>query len=547
MSAGYSYSGAKSIHIPEGETREIEGRELTGPVNVRTGWSLQEASLVPIGADNQAQIGAKSRGFRSLDDARAAMSRNIEETPNTPDALTGGDGGAHDPAPAKEDDDRAENAKNKPTTTKKPEMKTNEDDGAAVEDAIASGVKAGLEASEKRVDSIMAIGERVGDANWAISELRSGRTVEEVQSAAIDKLKDSTSNVGHKTVGDVGMSKKEERKYSISRAFARLAEGKKVDGLEGEVSAAIGSRSGKSAAGFFVAPEALRANSYTTNTGARDLIVTGAGTGDELVDTDHRSGDFIDVLRPNMVTAQAGVRIISGLVGNADFPRKTTATTASWPGDEVTTAHNEQTPVFDTVSLSPLPLGCFVEASKQVLHQGLPDVDSLLRDDLNQGIAVALDQAVLRGSGSGEPQGIDGASSVPTSTIASAAAPTKAELFEFLEDVDAGNALSNNMSWVTTPVMASYLKQTLIDSGVSGYFWDMATNTVLGHTAYSTAQADTNDLFFGDFSEYLLGIFDGIDITVDPYSLATTRLIRYTVNVFADGDVRRPAAFCTNA
>ena len=185
--------------------------------------------------------------------------------------------------------------------------------------------------------------------------------------------------------------------------------------------------------------------------------------------------------------------------------------------------------------------------SKQLLHQGLPDVDALIRDDLNQAIAVGLDKAVFQGSGSGEPQGIDGATGVTTSTISSAAAPAKAEIFEFLEDVDTGNALGGALSWVTTPALASYLKQTQIDSSTGKYYWDMASDTILGYRAYSTSQAASNDIFFGNFNDYILGVFDGIDIVADIYTGAKTRTVTYVVNVMADGDVRRGASFCTNA
>ena len=185
--------------------------------------------------------------------------------------------------------------------------------------------------------------------------------------------------------------------------------------------------------------------------------------------------------------------------------------------------------------------------SKQLLHQGLPDVDALVRDDLTQAIAVGLDKAVFQGSGSGEPQGIDGATGVPTSTSGTDAAPVKAELFEYLEDVDTGNALAGKLAWVTTPALASYLKQTQIDSSTGNYFWDTANDTVLGYSAYSTSQCDTHDIFFGNWDDYIMGIFDGIDITVDPFTGAKTRLITYVVNVMADGDVRRAASFCTNA
>jgi HK97 family phage major capsid protein/HK97 family phage prohead protease len=532
MSVGYRYTEENTIRLSEGEKQTIDGKEYEGPINIRTQWEAQEASLVPIGADNQAQI----RGFKSLEEAQKMISqKRSEEDSNdgvTPDEV--------------EVDDKAEESEAEPTseTETKQQHSTifinmeNQNNEAAQEKAIESGIKAGQESFDKRADAIMAIGEEVGDAQWAISELRSGRSVEEVQGAAIKKLKEATSEVGIKTEGDVGLSKKEKTRYSLSKALLALAEGKKPDGLEAEVSDFISDRCDRRPDGFFIAPESLRGSNQ------RDLVAGTATDGDELVENELRSGDFIDVLRPNMVSAQAGIRILSGLVGDVNIPRKTAASAASWKGEVVTFTESE--PQFETLTLSPNHLGCFTDVSKQLLHQGLPDVDALIRDDLNQAIAVGLDKAVFQGSGTAEPQGIDAATGVVTSSISTDAAPVKAELFEFLEDIDTGNALAGSLAWVTTPALASYLKQLQIDSSTGRYFWDTSNDTVLGYRAFSTSQADTHDIFFGNFQDYILGLFDGVDVTIDNFSGAKTRTITYIVNVMADGDVRRGASFCTN-
>ena len=171
-----------------------------------------------------------------------------------------------------------------------------------------------------------------------------------------------------------------------------------------------------------------------------------------------------------------------------------------------------------------------------------------MRNDLSSAIATGLDQAVFRGSGSGEPQGIDGASSVETSAIGTPGSPSVAELFEFVSDVEDGNALDGSLAWVTTPTVAAYLKQTQLYSNTDSTMWDWRNgNTILGYPAFSSTNADSNDIFFGNFSDYILGIFDGVDIVADIYTGAKTRLITYVVNVMADGDVRRGQSFCTNA
>ncbi|MAB55919.1 MAG: phage major capsid protein [Aequorivita sp.] len=539
MSVGYRYSEDHTIRLNEGEKQTIDGKEYVGPLNIRTQWEAQEASLVPIGADNQAQI----RGFKSLEEAQKMISQKRSEETNDDSVTTD----------EVQVDDKTEESETEPIseTETKQQHKTifinmeNQIDEVAQEKAIESGIKAGQESFDKRADAIMAIGEEVGDAQWAISELRSGRSVEAVQSAAIKKLKESNANVGVKTEGDIGLSKKEQRSYSISKAMLELAEGRSVSGLEGEVSNAISSRCNRSADGFFVAPEALSGHAKRD-----DVLLSADGSatdGPELVGSDLRAGEFVDVLRPNMVTVQAGIRVINGATQDVVIPRKSSASEAAWVGDEATTAHARSAPQFANITLVPNHLGTSIDVSKQLLVQGLPDVDSLIRDDLNQAIAVGLDKSVLQGSGSNQPQGIDGASGVPTSTISSAAAPAKAEIFEFLEDVDTGNALTGSLAWVTTPAMASYLKQTQIDSSTGNYFWDVASDTVLGYAAHSTSNAAANDIFFGNWNDYIMCIFDGIDLVVDPYSNAKKRLLTYTVNIMADGDVRQPSSFCTNA
>ena len=549
MSVGYRYSDEKTEFVPAGETREIGGQEFAGPVNVRTEWAAQEASLVPLGADDQAQI----RGFRSIDDARQKISRQLEANPSAGGSLTAARGAGDDKPAAEERSEQNEGTqtKNQHQQQRKSVMETANSSAIAdaedLENARADAAKVGKEDFEKRADAIMAVGEEVGDAQWALSQLREGKSVEDVQRAAIAKLKEQTAEVGYRTEGELGLTKKEKQRYSISRALSQLALKKPVDGLEGEASKAVADRCGRDTDGFFVAPDVMCGGTRSANSGQRDLTVVSPGTADELVDTEHRYQDFIELLQPNMVTAQAGVRMITGLVGNVDFPRKTGRSTSAWPGDEVATAYSESTPTFDSVSLSPQPLGTYIEASKTTLTQALPDADRLIRDDLNESIAIALDQAVLRGSGSGQPQGIDGATGVAITSISVAGQPDKGELFTFLEDLDTANALRTNSSWVTTPAVASYLKQTLLDSGVHGYMWNMADNSILGHPAYSTAQADTADIFFGDFSEYIMGLWDGVEITLNPYIKDITRLVRFMVHVLADGDVRQPSAFVTNA
>lgn len=75
VSAGYQI--LKKTSVKRGETKEIEGREYTGPVNVVTQWRLMEVSLTPIGADSLAKLrgldpdfSPQAKGFVMLKEIR---------------------------------------------------------------------------------------------------------------------------------------------------------------------------------------------------------------------------------------------------------------------------------------------------------------------------------------------------------------------------------------------------------------------------------------------------------------------------------------------
>tara|TARA_R110002051_G_scaffold45132_1_gene91004 strand:+ start:5411 stop:7348 length:1938 start_codon:yes stop_codon:yes gene_type:complete len=525
LSVGYSYSDGETVHVADGETKEVQGKEYAGPVNIRTTWMASEASLVPLGADDLAQL----RGYKSIKDAREKISN--QQTESTTEGMTPEGDDGNDTPQAKDEEGKQENKLNNSTTHLKMENPNNEVDAKEIK---AKAIKAGAEEFDKRADAILAIGQEVDDAGWALARLREGDSVEEVQRSAIKKLKEATATLGT-SPDPLGLSKKESKSYSMTDAMRALVAGKRVGGLEGEVSEAIAQRSGKETNGFFVASQ-------------RDLVAGTATDGDELVGTDLMGGDFIDALRPNMVTLQAGVRVLNGLKGDVSIPRKSSASAASFKTEVEASANSE--PQFASVTMTPRHLGCYTDVSKQLLAQGTPDVDSLIRDDLNQAIAVGLDKAVLQGLGDGsnEPQGIINQDDVPVIVIADnlGGEPTTAELHDFIESLDNNNALTDNVSWITGAVIASAMKQTLLTTAISGYQWDMANKTVLGYNAYSTSNIPAERTILGDLSQYLLGIWDGVEIVYDPFSGAKNRLVTFVANIQCDGDVRQPLAFATS-
>jgi HK97 family phage major capsid protein len=57
-------------------------------------------------------------------------------------------------------------------------------------------------------------------------------------------------------------------------------------------------------------------------------------------------------------------------------------------------------------------------------------------------------------------------------------------------------------------------------------------------------QLQNNDALFGDFSMMIMGMWSGLDLTVDPYAGATAGTVRIIALQDVDVAVKQPGAFC---
>lgn len=328
--------------------------------------------------------------------------------------------------------------------------------------------------------------------------------------------------------------------YSLQRAILCQLEPSKFGdcaGLERDVSDQIARQLGAEPRGLFVPTAVL----------GRDLSAGTATDGAELVGTNVLGGQFIDVLRARLAVARAGARIVPGLVGNAALPRKTSGSTAGWIATEGGNAAQSE-PQFDQVTLTPKTVGAYGEYTRQLLKQSTPGVEGLLRSDLASAIATAIDVAALEGSGaSGQPTGLRNASGVLTSTIAVAGAPTWVEIVEFMTDLDAANALAgNNLGWIVHPGVRGSMLVTEKATGTAKFILE-ARDELAGFPLTVTSNAAANGIYFGDWSQLLIGMWGGLDVLVDPYSNSQSGTVRISAFQSVDIAVRHPEAFAINS
>jgi hypothetical protein len=67
--------------------------------------------------------------------------------------------------------------------------------------------------------------------------------------------------------------------------------------------------------------------------------------------------------------------------------------------------------------------------------------------------------------------------------------------------------------------------------------------TMNGYRSFVSNQATAGNLYFGNFSDLLVGFFGGLDITVDPYTNSRSGTVRIVALQSCDVAVRHAVSF----
>jgi hypothetical protein len=110
-------------------------------------------------------------------------------------------------------------------------------------------------------------------------------------------------------------------------------------------------------------------------------------------------------------------------------------------------------------------------------------------------------------------------------------------------EIAADNADVNGMAYAFNARMRGHLKTTRkFTYGNDGTIWE-AGNTVNGYATQVSNAIANGDVFFGNWSDMLLGMWGGLDVTVDPYTHSDKGRIRITQFQDVDFTVRRAESF----
>lgn len=391
------------------------------------------------------------------------------------------------------------------------------------------------EAAAKNASAIIELAARHNKRDLGDAALRSGKSIEQFRGELLDVIGSDKPLANE----DIGLSKKEIRQFSVVRAIAALANPtdrrlREAAAFEFEVSEAAAQRYGRAAQGVMLPTDIL-------GVWKRDLNTS---DDNELVATNLLANEFIDVLRNQSSVMQAGARMLPGLVGNVAIPKKTAAASAGWISTEGGAA-SESEATFGTVSMAPKNVGAFTDMTRQLILQSTPAIEQLVRDDLTQALALAIDKGALEGSGSsGQPTGILNTSGVNKPTAFAAAVPTFAEMVALETAVAEDNALFGNLAYITDAATYGGLKTKAKDAG-SGMFV-LEGGQANGYNVIRTQQSTAGNVYFGNFADCLIGMWGGLDILVDPYTASSSGTVRVRALQTIDIALRNAVSFAYN-
>ena len=468
----------------------IDKMEERGGDFVATRWSPYEVSVVSIPADPTIGIGRSLNDETVIQAAPAASPTPEPEMENTPDL-----------------------------------------------EVIRSKA---AEAERTRIAAISALGEKHQMQDLARELIEGGRTLDESRAAVLEKLgsqpveqpirsADITSN-------DVGLSDQETRSFSFARALNYLANPSDVSArraaeFEIEVGKAAAQKYERASNGIVIPNEVLR----------RDLVVGTPTAGGNLVADELLAGSFIDLLRNRLALAQAGVTMLTGLQGNISIPRQTSAATAYWVGENGSPTESQQ--AIDQVNMTPKTVGAFVDYSRRLLLQSSIDVEGMIRNDLARVIALELDRAAIYGTGSSnQPLGLTNTTGIGSQTITGVG--TFAEYIGMETDVATANADAGSLRYIVNATTRGGLKSVAKSTSAVAAGFVFEDNEINGYPVIVSNQLVNNDALFGDFSMMIMGMWSGLDLTVDPYAGATAGTVRVIALQDVDMAVKQPGAFC---
>ena len=351
----------------------------------------------------------------------------------------------------------------------------------------------------------------------------------------IERQEKLNAEIASKVVAPVSNEPKEVRNFSFFKAVNDFTNGN-LDGVEREMheEAVNEARSaGRSINGLGIPSFMLEKRVNEPTQGGSAIAPTNVL-------------GFADAMREASVFDKVGANILTGLSANTTIP-VAGASSVEWEGEVDAAADGGAQ--FGKVELTPTRLASYVNISKQLLLQNGAAAEQAIIRDLGRATAQKMDEAIFKTAGAAAAAAPLSLGELATSTISQASFSDLASIMLDFVNAEAKIAevggLQGNLAYVAHPALMAQLKQSAQVAAVNA---GMQGALVNGYPTYFTngctkVAGTSGDFFFGDFSKLYMGMFGGLDIMVDPYSVAVNGQTRLVLNQYMDWGVSDGAGF----
>lgn len=343
-------------------------------------------------------------------------------------------------------------------------------------------------------------------------------------------------------------------KFSLRRAIANMVDGNQQNDAEAAVIEAATAHHNTSGAqmadrrGIVVPVNMEKRAAFTAATEAATGVII-----------DEEQQEMLLPLQSALVLSRAGARFMTGLQGNIYWPEFSGAN-VFWEAENASA--KDGAGAFSKGDLfKPLRLTAYVDISKQLLVQENTSVEAYIR----QAIAVAIAQKIEQTAFSEKT----GVANTPDGMFGTLDANIKgdmtwAQIVAMETNADVQNALFGNLSYILHPALVGKAKTKVKDaSGAGGFiFTGNGDGQLNGYRALRTnnlpkglrgtpteekqeaVPGDEYGIVFGNWADYFIGQWGGIELLVDPYTQALKGTVRLITNSYWNMGFIRKESFC---
>lgn len=235
------------------------------------------------------------------------------------------------------------------------------------------------------------------------------------------------------------------------------------------------------------------------------------------------SGEYIDALVATTLIDKLNIRRVPLVNGNLSTPRMDATSAISWGGEEPAGGITE--PSFGEVNMRAKKLFAKTAISNTLIRSSGVNIEGWVAEDLMRKARIALDHALLNGTGSQyQPLGLANNPNIQTSGSSSTAfgLTTPNEMVALLEQA---NVRMENVHWLFNPIGESWIRNKAFSSGPFAWSDEMArtgklrgydfhSSSTVAHTPAAGSASAYADFWLGDFAEMMFGISKDLSIEV---------------------------------